>query len=609
MVFEIPKQRKKYTKVLSDFLGVDFTSAVPSERRASYMKNLINNDGYLETRPGYAAIGYNFGANNINGVWNVDKDGTNIFVAHVGTKLYTLDSAFLNPVDISPASAMGNVISQGVYVNDKLIIFDGVRTVIYGEFSSVWEAKYLDTIGYVPTTVISRSPDGTGSASYEEVNLIQPYRINSFLADGASATFVLDSEYDDEEPTVTILQSDGTIADLTVLSYDHEAATVTLTAIPPVSPVDGRDNVFVRFKVTNSETLPYINKATITTMFGYQGNNDRLFVTGNPDYPNVDWFSESNDATYFPASNYTRVGFQPIVNYLRLNDGTLAILKDISDTDSTIYYRKSALYNGQEVFPIEAGVKTIGCVSKYACANLLNDPLMLSDLGVFGITGSDYNEKFANERSYFIKKPLVASTLSTAIAIVYKEKYYLAVGGVVYVADSRYKSKAIESNNSTYQYEWYYWTNLPVRMWFIYNDTLYFGTATGRIMAFNTNPYDLTNTAIDQEFYTTILDLGSAVERKTIKQLTVTSTGPVSSTPADNAREAKLVYYTNEDAEAEQTIVTRTFTNSTIPVTLQEKEKIKNIMYIVFGLTSSSLKKLNFYQMVVEYVYSGRYKG
>lgn len=598
MIFKVPDSPKEYTKVLTNFLGVDFTSIAPSTRRATNMVNLVNNNGYLETRQGYAAVGYDFGDNNVNGIWNVDKDGTDIFIVHVGTKLYSLDASFSNAVDISLADAMNDSISQGAYIDDKLLIFDGKRVIIYGKFGSTWEPRYLDANGYVPTTQIARTPDGAGT-SYESINLVQPYRINSFLPDGATATYVLDSAYDDEKPTATILQSDGTIAELEVLSYDHTAGTVTFSSVPPVSPVDGRDSVFVRFKVTNAELVSYINKASIITTFGYNGNNNRIFATGNPDYPNVDWFSYADDATYFPADNYTRIGFQPIQNYLRLNDGTLAILKQVSDTDATIYYRKSALYNGAEVFPISSGVKSIGCISKYANGNLLNDPLTLTELGVYSIVGSDYGEKFASERGFFVKSKLLEETnLENAIAIVHNGKYYLAINSHVYVADSRYKSRVTESNSSDYQYEWYYWENVPVRTWFTYNYELYFTTTNGRIVKFNDTLYDYA-TPITQLFDTTFLDLGSITEAKTVKRVTVISR-------AYEDSEFTLSYITDDEVSA---ITTRQYETGDFPSTLQEKEKIKKVMFVKFRLSNTTAKKMNFYQIAVDYVLAGHFRG
>lgn len=595
MEFSVPKGPKIYTNNLTNFLGVDFTSIIPDAYHGSNIKNVINNNGQIETRPGYEQIGNTF-AGKINGVWNIDAS-SNIFIVHAGTKLYETNDTFTEIVELF--TEMADVISQGVYVNNKLVIFDGTRAIIYGKFGETWSAGYLDTKGYIPTTVISRNPDGTSGTIYEDINLIQAYRINSFLPDGTSITYKLQSSFDNEIPTATILNSDGTITEFDIASFDKDAGTVTFNTIPPVSPVPGRDSVFIKFKVTNSELTNYINKCTILTTYGYDGNNNRLFVTGNPDYPNIDWFSEIEDATYFPINNYTKIGFEPIINYLRLNDGTLAIQKKISDTDATVYYRTSAILNDKEVFPINDGVKSIGCIGKYANANLLNDPLTLTNVGVYGIIGSNYEENFAMERSYYVNKKLLEeSNLENAIAIVYKNKYYLAINNKVYIADSKFRTKVQQNANSDYEYEWFYWDNVPVRIWFIYNDELYFGTSTGKIYKFNKSCLDDT-IPIEAYYETGFLDLGSIIETKTIKEITLI-------TKPEKKLEIELGYVIDDESGI---IINKIFEPSTFPGIIQEKNQVKRTMYVKFYMKNNTGNKMNFCQLGIKYIYAGRYKG
>lgn len=594
MQFDIPNGPDIKVLALSDFLGADFTSMVPDKRRSPNLRNVINNNGYIENRNGYTQVGSTLTGLKINGTWPINAS-TPVFVVHAGTKLYELDDNFANPVELF--TGMADAISQGIYLNDKLYIFDGTRAVVYYETVSGWTAAFLDTVGYIPTTSISRKPDGTDAVAYEDINLIQAYRINSFLPDGTSTTFTVETPFDNETPTATILNSNGTITTLSVQSFNKDTGTVTFASAPPVSPVSGRDSVFIKFKVTNATNTSYINKCTILTTYGYGGNNNRIFISGNSDFPNIDWYSEIDDGTYFPSNNYTRIGFEPIISYTRLNDGSLGVLKNVSDTDATIYYRKSITYNNKEAFPISYGVKSVGCISKYCNANLLNDPLMLSNLGVFGIKGSSYGEKFANERSYFVNKRLLAETnLENAIAIVYKNKYYLAINSHVYIADSNYKTKL--NNNSDFEYEWYYWTNVPVRVWFIYNEELYFGTADGKIMKFS-NAYLDVATPVDAYYDCGFLDCGSITETKTGKQFTVI-------TRPDVATKLTLGY---ELDNGSVTIITKEYSTDTFPKVLQEKEKTEKFMYIKIFVSNNTNKKMSFYKIAMDFVYSGRYRG
>jgi len=481
-----------------------------------------------------------------------------------------------------------------------LIIFDGKKTIVYGYFSATWKADYLDNLGYVPITSASRAPDGTGAVAYESSNLVQPLRLNHFLGDGITATYTLDIAFDNATPTATYLKSDGTIENLTVSSFNRTTPSVTFSAAPAVTPVPGRDNVYVRFSVTNATTNAYINGCDIATLYGYNGNSNRIFCTGNSTDPAVDWFSYADDPLYFPEDNFTRIGYEPNESYLRLNDGSLVIQKKTSDTDATAYYRKSALISGQEVFPITSGVKTLGCISRYANANLINDPMTLTEMGVYAIAGSNYGESFAVERGYFVKKRLLLETdLEEAIAVVFKGKYYLAVNDHVYIADSRYKSKVTEAYNSGFQYEWYYWDNVPVRVWLVFNDELYFGTETGKIVKFNDTVLDYATPMI-QCWDTAYLDLDSITQSKTVKRVTVISKPDVES-------QYVLSYETVDDANT--VITTELNTAETFPMVLQEKEKIKKCMFVKFRISSNVAKKMNFYQIAIEYIYSGRFRG
>ena len=637
MQFDVPKSPKYYTKDLSDFLGVDFTSIAPNEHRASNLINLVNNDGYLETRPGYdevssfgvqatkaitiseetltlTAIRKGSAGNNlsltlinpnkpnkklvmtevdgeviyslatdssknittkfsdiiamtnhyftmactdatkvvtalaktnleggedhrINGIWNYDEGNVNVFIVHVETSLYRVSADFQTHTLLAGVSNLNDNPSEAVFMNNKLLIFDGKRVVVYGQLSgNTYSAAYADQYGYVPTTTVNLNPNGTGPKSdqyYESVNLLTPYRWNSYVADGVSTTYYWNGAqygegYDNEQPVVLVIDPNtGQKQEAQVASYDYQAGSVTLSSAPEIFPVEGRDSVFIKFKKTPAadKSVNLINKCTIVTTYGYDSNPNRIFCSGNPTYPNVDWYSgmdaDGGNPLYFPDDNFTQIGTQPIVAYSKLNDGSLAVQKATSDTDYTCFYRHSALYNGKEVFPIRMGVKTLGCITKTANANLVNDPLTLTEMGVYGIKGSSYGEKFQMERSYFVKNKLLAEEhLEKAVAIVHENKYYLAINNHVYVADQRYRTRVNQANSSDYQYEWYYWENVPVRGWFTFEDELYFYTNSGDICKFNDTCLDY-NFPINCLFDTAFLDLGTIAYAKTVKRVTV----------------------------------------------------------------------------------------
>ena len=139
----------------------------------------------------------------------------------------------------------------------------------------------------------------------------------------------------------------------------------------------------------------------------------------------------------------------PIKSYSRLSDSTLAIFKEDNTQEATVYFRTGTdsdfydangnLVQTTTVFPTTAGSIGEGVKSRFANANLSGDVLMLSPNGVFGIVlGENVSttERYARERSRYINERLKQHTdLSEAVGIAYKNRYYLSVEGVCYVAD------------------------------------------------------------------------------------------------------------------------------------------------------------------------------
>ena len=185
----------------------------------------------------------------------------------------------------------------------------------------------------------------------------------------------------------------------------------------------------------------------------------------------------------------------------------MAIYKEDNEQESAIFYRAGyydtkydsdgVIESMKGVFTHKAGNAGEGCISTYACANLGGDSLLLSQNGVFGVVLSNNvatAERYLRERSRNINEKLRKhKKLSDAVGIVYKNRYYLSVDGVCYVADARHKFAAENDLDGSYNYEWWYWDNIPARVFAIINDELYFGTADGRICVFDDKYTDRTS--------------------------------------------------------------------------------------------------------------------
>lgn len=282
--------------------------------------------------------------------------------------------------------------------------------------------------------------------------------------------------------------------------FSFANATITFNEKIDLTPaIENSSNIKIKFETNrDSDATNIITKCMFGAEFGADGNTDRLFLSGNADKPNVDIYSESNDYTYFSPLNTAVMGndSSPIMGYSRLSDSTLVVFKKSRGQEATIFYRtgyydkqydsNNNLISLRAIFPVTAGSAGEGLISSYALGNLAGDSLMLSENGVFGIvltSNVSTNERYTRNRSRSIDSDLIKHDLSKAIGIVYKNKYYLAVDNVCYVADSRFKYTTQEDID--YNYEWWYWDNMPVSIFAIHNDKLYFGTEDGRICIFD----------------------------------------------------------------------------------------------------------------------------
>lgn len=301
-MYSIPTQSRKNYYRIDSFKGVDFTSSEldVDKGRSPNAKNIINNNGIIESRTGYKKI--NKIGNKINGVWNIDTPVEELFLIHSGTCLYQTSTDFSESVLV--LNGMSDSRSKGIYINGYLLIFDGTRAVVFSKFDGTnYEAKFLDNCGYIPLTSIARDVSG-GGTDYEKFNMLSPYAMNSFLAskietgldDEGNPTyknqdiFKLDKTNIVDIISVKVLKDDATWEEKiknTDYTYSLEKGEIYFS--PGESPVLGRDNVEITYKYDNSTEKNKINSCTIAELYGYESNNNRIFASGNKNFPNYDF--------------------------------------------------------------------------------------------------------------------------------------------------------------------------------------------------------------------------------------------------------------------------------------------------------------------------------
>lgn len=547
--------KEKLQIELSDFKGVDFSSSPlrVQQNRASNMKNFINEYGVNKKRNGWNELfrikNQDGSVAKINGIYQYVNNDYKMMLVHAGTRFYeveynTTTKKYIS-TDITESSTYAEADvdvsllldkrSQVFFNNSKAYITGCGDYLVYGSWDNgeTYELRRVidneDT--YVPTTTISIDndavTDGTRS-SLDDINLLSTKRKNQLLGvDNASATWTVDSGEIDENTEVSLVletldnstpvtkEISNSGADKTKLFHNSTEvgfvnfATGQITLSINTAPqIAGRDNITITFKHTISGYTDRIAKCNFGILFGVGGNTDRLFLSGNSDYPNIDFHSEMDDYTYFGDLNTSSMGSNSvaIMGYARLSDSTLVIYKEDTGQEASIFYRtgkyseqyddSGSLQSIRSVFPTTAGSIGEGVVSRFATCNFAGDNIILSKNGVFGIVLANNvatAERYTRERSRYINEKLKKHTdLSQAVGIVYKNRFYLSVDNVCYVADARFKSTAEGDMEDTFNYEWWYWDNIPARVWANIENNLYFGTATGQVCVFDNYYIDRT---------------------------------------------------------------------------------------------------------------------
>ena len=325
-----------------------------------------------------------------------------------------------------------------------------------------------EVVGYVPTTSIGRKPTGGGS-TYEDVNMLSALRKNTFLADGESVDYYLDAQELDTGVEVVVTVNDVIVENYTVDTV-HGKITFDVAPGPPLT--DGRDNVSVLFQKTVSEHRQRINGCTLLQVF-----DNRVFFSGNPDYPNVVWHSSLNDPTYCSDNDYYNEGLDLArVTGLVVGEDSLYVLKEPSQANTAVFYHKPVTDSAYgKIYPSTHSSIYTGCVGK--CINFNDDVVFFSDRGMEAISGGITSEQMLAHRSTLIDSKLLTEENYKDMLLEEYEGYLMVfVDNKVYLADSRMTF----ANENHMEYEWFYWNlDKKVTSTRVQEGVLYIGTEDG----------------------------------------------------------------------------------------------------------------------------------
>lgn len=492
-------QRTSYSRLLGCDFSVD--QSLVDRRHSPDCLNMISDNGDNPIKRKGWEIVKSHTSGTIENIWNFESTYNFIvYTCTVGTAAtlhcikedgteYTLKlgGVTVNTGKLGAFYTAASVNQWGLYVLDKTKMHR-----IYYTGSTI---AYEEVTPYVPTVLISRTPTG-GGVTYENINLLTRARKEEFLNTANNRTFVVSSSVDTAKPySLYYRNSSGG------WSVDSGATVsgATFTASSVYSPVaPSQDNIRIEYYASSTDKSSTILKCTMTAHYSLTVP-DQIFVSGNPSYPRYAYYSALGDVTYFPDLNYLNIGGKStIMGFLNLGE-YLAIVKSGSYDDSTVFLVSPTSYTSSTVSDIDGSTRTtqertfsvkrsiagIGAISKYAFGVLNDEPLFLSDTGVYGITSSDTTtNKIVRNRSFLLDQKLLKETnLKNAVCAVWDNYYMLVVNSHAYILDGRHKTNNYAGNTS-YGYESYYWENIPAICITSYDRELWFGTSDGKVCRF-----------------------------------------------------------------------------------------------------------------------------
>lgn len=422
------------TRKVDNFAGVDFSNSDTNLSRSpdslNMWKNYKNNSAGVETRPDMELVEtYD---NTIFGLFFYDVGNVTHKIVHSRTKLYD------NQTEIF--TGMNPIKSQAFIFNNILFIKDGINYLEYnGE--TIKEVE-----GTIPTTSIGNA-DGSAS-TYQDVNLLTGLRKNLRIGDGKTTVFKLDTENIDSDYVVTA-QIDGlTYVQGVDLSVNVTKGEVTFNIAPPAPLTDGQHNVEILFRKTVQGYRDRINKCNLLTVF-----DNRVFFSGNQDYPNAVFHSSLEDPRYVSDLDFYNEGtdLSPVKAMVSGNNA-LWVFKEPSQANTTVFYHNPVIDNTYgKVYPsVHSSINT-GCIG--TGINFNDDIVFFSDRGMEAISGDITTEQVLAHRSSMVDGRLLKESNYKNMILEEWEGYLLVIiDNKVYLADSRQRYQDVYV-----EYEWYYW--------------------------------------------------------------------------------------------------------------------------------------------------------
>ena len=482
------------TRLYSGFRGVDFRGEEINLTRSPDSLNIwkdYKETESIRTRPALEKVEIyhrinddEFSAGTFYGLHYFSDSSSNEYIfIHYGKNFYRLIKDNGRFMAIKIFDDMNEKASESFVFNDKLYVKDGKKYIEFyllnGEMIGCTEV-----VGYTPTTSIARKPAGGGKVR-EDVNMLTGKRKNTFLADGTSTEYFLDAQNIDEDYVPKVVVNNTQRDDFTV---DYKEGKITFTTPPPVPLTDGKDNVEIEFSKTIPGEKEKILNCTLLQVF-----DNRVFFSGNPNYPNMIWHCSLDNPAYVSDLDYYEEGLDTsAVKGMVAGNNALWVIKEPSPANTSLFYHNPTTdIEYGKIYPNTHSNISTGCAGK--AINFNDDIVFFSERGMEGISGDITTEQAIAHRSSLVDSKLLNEPNYKDMLLEEWEGYLLVIiDNKVYLADSRGKFNNVDHM----EYEWFYWElDKKITCTRVKDSVLYLGTENGL--------YTLTDTTSNVESYWT----------------------------------------------------------------------------------------------------------
>lgn len=473
--------KQMVSMVFGDVKGVDFRSDDTTTYRSPDAENMYRSRlGLWETHVGFRKIGY---VGKRVPVWGIHKfsyndrynDVKTKVLVHAGTKMYIWD----NYPEEFTLDNLTEIFSGLASRRTKFSEFQNVLLVLDGDSIYYFDGEVFDYISHkatIPQTYQGGSPGVPvkDASAYQPRSFINKWVFEGYVPDGTATQYQLHLKEIDAD-TVEIWQGAINPEDPDNVIYTENASgnrgftvnrttgVITFNSAPATAAIAGVEELYIKYAKSSPGYSNRINNCTEIITF-----DNRVFLTGNPAYPNVIFWSGNGDWAYYSEVDYSeRAGTSsaPVIALQQMQENKfLTIKKDTHQDGSYAIWSQYSLSDDYvaETYLASSGNSTIGCVSNFAHTVFVDDNVFLSSNGLNAISRNlaVSLERNIEHRSTLVDPKLLAENLDDAIMTQHRGYLYILFpNGHCYLANSA--TKCTDVSNFT-EYEWAYLTDLQV---------------------------------------------------------------------------------------------------------------------------------------------------